>query len=360
MDQRADRASGPETDATTDPIVVDGLTKTYGDVTAVADVSFSVRDGEIFGFLGPNGSGKSTTIKAMLGLLHPDTGTVRLNDHDVATDGKAAKRDVGYLPEALGFYDNLNAVDTLEFFAQLRGVTDPDVHAALAEVGLEHAKHRPVDTYSKGMRQLLGIAQATIGSPSTYVLDEPASGLDPRWVRNVREKIFALRDAGATIFLSSHILSEIQRLCDRVAIIDDGRLLVVDTVAAVGNHLEITPQLELTVPGLDGEMPQVLYKLDGVETARADGDTLLVTSTPGTRATVVARLVQAGYTVADFRTLEPSLEEAFVQLIAEGDDDGWTGGPNRGGIGTGSADQGQPSPTTTQHDDYGRREADRE
>lgn len=219
-------AHAPRTEPTDESsdaaIVVKGLTKEFDGLVAVDGLSFEVRRGEVFGFLGPNGSGKTAAMKAMLGLVRPDTGVVRIGGADVQTAPKAAKAGVGFLPERLSFYDNLTPVQTLSFFAQLKGVP-VDAHALLREVGLDHAADRRVGTFSKGMAQLLGIAQAMIGDPSIYVLAKSMSRLDPWWTRCVREKTRVLNEAGATVFLSSHNLGEVPALCDRVDIIDRGR-----------------------------------------------------------------------------------------------------------------------------------------
>jgi len=312
--------SGAET-ATENAIVVEGLTKEFDGLVAVDDVSFSVRRGEIFGFLGPNGAGKTTTIKAMLGLLHPGAGIVTINGADVFEDGKAAKDDLGVLPERMSFYDNLTPVQTLRFFAQLKDV-EIDPRELLEEVGLDHAAERKVGTFSKGMTQLLGVAQAMIGAPSVYVFDEPMSGLDPRWTRRVREKIRALNAKGATVFLSSHNLAEVQVLCDRVSIIDGGELIATDTVSALSEDALVKPRLELVVPGLEGEVPAVLDDLEGVDSATVEGDVLTVTSNPERRATIVAALVEAGVEILDVQARQPSLEDVFVELVEESEEAG--------------------------------------
>lgn len=307
--------------ATENAIVVEGLTKEFDGLVAVDDVSFSVRRGEIFGFLGPNGTGKTTTIKAMLGLLYPDAGIVTINGADVIEAGKAAKGDLGVLPEGLSFYDNLTPVQTLRFFARLKTV-DIDPQELLGEVGLDHAADRKVGTFSKGMTQLLGVAQAMIGNPSVYVFDEPMSGLDPRWTRRVREKIRALNERGATVFLSSHNLAEVQVLCDRVSIIDNGELIATDTVSALSKDTLVKPRLDLVVPGLDGAVPAVLDDVEGVDSATVEGDVLTVTSAPERRATIVAALLESGVEILDVQARQPSLEDVFVELVEESEEAG--------------------------------------
>ena len=169
-------------------IEINNLTKKFKDVTAVNQVSFNVRKGEIFGFLGPNGAGKTTTIKAMLGLIHTDTGEIKINGFDIVKNNKEALEKIGYLPETISFYENLTPVQTLNFFCEMKGQDKSIVKPLLKEVGLEDALGKKVGAFSKGMRQLLGIAQTMVGNPSIYILDEPMAGLDARWVKIVRIK----------------------------------------------------------------------------------------------------------------------------------------------------------------------------
>jgi len=296
------------------------LSKRFKDVQAVDSLYMSVKRGEIYGFLGPNGAGKTTTIKMIMGLIQPTRGNIFINGTRI-DDGSNVehRRDTGYLPEQVAFYRNLTPVQTLNFFCELKGVDKSIVVPLIEEVGLTDAIDRKVGTYSKGMVQLLGIAQAMIGNPSVYIFDEPVGGLDARWVKVTREKIRNLNKQGATVLFSSHILSEVQALCDRVAIIDKGRLLAVDTVPNLSKRLHIMPQLEITVPGLGGRIPEAVFNVPGVETAHAEGDKLLVTCDIDVRMDVITALKEAGVEIRDFRTIEPALEDAFVKMISGGD-----------------------------------------
>lgn len=297
------------------------LSKRFKDVQAVDSLYMEVKRGEIYGFLGPNGAGKTTTIKMIMGLIQPTHGNIFLNGIRI-DDGFDVehRRDTGYLPEQVAFYRNLTPVQTLNFFCELKGADKSIVLPLIEEVGLTDAIDRKVGTYSKGMVQLLGIAQAMIGNPSVYIFDEPMGGLDARWVKVTRDKIRNLNEQGATVLFSSHILSEVQALCDRVAIIDNGKLLVVDTVPNLSKRLHIMPQLEITVPGLGGRIPEAVLNVPGVETADAEGDKLLVTCDTDARMDVITALKEAGIEIRDFRTIEPSLEEAFVKMISGGGD----------------------------------------
>ena len=299
-------------------IEINNLTKIYKDVKAVDNVSFSVNDGEIFGFLGPNGAGKTTTIKAMLGLIHVNSGTIKINGFDMKKDNIKAKEKIGYLPEKVSFYDNLTPIQTLNFFCELKGVDKSIVPSLLKEVGLEDAANRKVGTFSKGMVQLLGIAQALIGNPSIFIFDEPTVGLDARWVRYIREKIRLLNEKGATVIFSSHILSEVETLCNRVAVINKGKLIAEDTVANLNKYLQIKPRIEISIEGLNGKVPKVLEKISGIDAVEAKGDNLFITCDSKVRSHIISTIEKAGFKVVNIKTIEPSLEDAFVKLI-EGD-----------------------------------------
>jgi len=297
-------------------VEIKNLTKRYKDVTAVDDLSFNIRTGEIFGLLGPNGAGKTTTIKAILGLIHMDSGNVKINGFDIEKEGIEARRSVGYLPERVSFYNNLTPLQTMNFLCELWSVDKSVAKPLISEVGLEDAIDRKVGTFSKGMVQLLGVAQVMIGKPPVYILDEPTAGLDARWVKNIREKIKMLKEQGATILFSSHILSEVETLCDRVAIINKGKLIAEDTVANINKYLRIKPRLEITIPGLNGRIPEIIKTIEGVEAADVKGDTLFVTCESSIRSQIITALQNAGFKIDNIKTIEPSLEEAFVKLIS--------------------------------------------
>ena len=311
--------SGSKTTTDSFSIEVAGLTKKYQDLTAVDNLSFNVRTGELFGFLGPNGAGKTTTLKAILSLIHANSGEIKINGFDIKKDDIKAKKNIGFLPERVAFYENLTPLQTLNFFCELKGEDKSIVKPLIKEVGLEGAINRKVGTFSKGMVQLLGIAQVTIGNPSVYILDEPMGGLDARWVKIIREKIKMLNEKGATVIFSSHILTEVENLCDRVAIIDKGKLIAEDTVSNLNKYLRIKPRLEISIPGLNGKVPDVIRDLEGVEDVDAKDDMLFVNCESSVRSRVITNLEKAGLKIAGIKTIEPSLEEAFVKLISTGD-----------------------------------------
>lgn len=294
---------------------IKNLTKTFNGFKAVDNVSFNVKKGEIFGFLGPNGAGKTTTIKSILRIIYPDHGEVKFKGLDIKNHEVEIKKNIGFLPERISFYENLTPVQTLSFFCDLKIVDKSIIPSLIKDVGLEDSKDKKVGDFSKGMVQLLGVAQSTIGNPSIYILDEPMSGLDPRWVKVIREKIKSLNEQGATIIFSSHILSEVENLCHRVAIIDKGKIIAEDTVENLNKHVKIKPRLEFTIKNLNNQIPKEINKLKEVEFAEIKRDTLIITCDSSARIKVISALEKAGYKIENIKTIEPKLEDAFIKLI---------------------------------------------
>jgi len=299
---------------------IEGLTKTFNGFKAVDNISFSVKKGEIFGFLGPNGAGKTTTIKSILGLLRADSGNIKINGYDIKKNEIEAKRSIGYLPERVAFYDNLTPVQTLNFFCELQGADKSIISGLLNDVGLSDTLDRKVGGFSKGMLQLLGIAQTMIGKTPVYILDEPMGGLDPRWVKIIRDKIIKLNEQGATIIFSSHILSEVQTLCDEVVIINKGKIIAKDTVENLNKYLKIKPRLEITITGLNGKIPEIIKKIDGIESIDIKNDVLFITCDSVARINIISEIKDKGFDVKDIKTIEPSLEEAFMKIVTKDDE----------------------------------------
>jgi ABC-2 type transport system ATP-binding protein len=297
-------------------IQTDGLTKRYGggilgtDVTAIDDLDLCVEDGEVYGFLGPNGAGKSTTIDMLLGYASPTTGTARVLGHDVRADPEAVSERVGVLPEGYGLYDRLTGRRNLELAVEWRGASDaPD--RLLDRVGLAAADAaRPVGDYSKGMTQRLALAMALAGDPDLLVLDEPSSGLDPNGIRLLREIVREEADSGTTVFFSSHILGQVEAVCDRVGILDDGELVAVDTVDGLREAAGASSTLELTMAHPPAED---LVEADGVSAVEVRGNRLRITCTDSrAKARVVADLVDRGHELVDVGSESASLEEIFT------------------------------------------------
>lgn len=224
-----------------DVIVAQGLTKRYGPATVVNGISFSVGKGEIFGLLGPNGAGKTTTILMLLGLSEISAGQARVLGHDPVRDPLTVKRRVGYLPDAVGFYDNLSAAENLRFTGRLMDLEHKDreqrIAASLERVGLQHVAQKRVATFSRGMRQRLGLAEILMKKSDIAILDEPTSGLDPQATIELLEIIRNLKQEGVTVLLSSHLLDRVQSICDRVALFHDGHIALMGTVEELGRQI---------------------------------------------------------------------------------------------------------------------------
>jgi ABC-type multidrug transport system ATPase subunit len=298
-------------------IEVSNLTKIYDKVPVVNNLSFNVKKGEVFGFLGPNGAGKTTTIKSILGLVHKNSGTIKINGVDVSTDGKQIKKLIGYLPERVAFYDNLTALQNLYFYAEMKNVTKGECIKFLIEFGLKEHAHKKVGNFSHGMIQRLGMARAMLGNPPILVLDEPTGGLDPRGVKLIREKINELNKKGVTIFVSSHILSEIQAVADQVVIIDKGILLAQNSVNELSKQLDIKPILSIDLEIVDEKIINAIKEVEGVERVNIKGNTIEISCSAKTRAKVIVAADKNGAKIKNLQTKEPDLEEIFMRFTEE-------------------------------------------
>ncbi|MGB9957312.1 ABC transporter ATP-binding protein [Haloferax prahovense] len=291
-------------------IDIDGLTKFYGDVRGVEELSLSVSEGELFGFLGPNGAGKSTTIRLLLGLLKPTDGTASVLG--VPVDDRAAFLDVlarvGHIPGDPRFYDDVTGRKTLDYFAGLSGDARRDELLDRFPVPLD----RPVRAYSRGNRQKLAIVQAFMHDPRVVVMDEPTSGLDPLVQQEFYEFLREERDRGVTVFFSTHILGEVREVCDRVAIIRDGRLVAVedidDLLARSGKV--VTVQSPDAIDLADFDFPETID-------ARIEPDGSLRLVTSGNYDALVDAL--EGYRIDDLEVRETAIEDVFMHFYDEGD-----------------------------------------
>ncbi len=300
----------------TQMIEVTDLVKKYGDITAVDGISFSVKKGEIFSLLGPNGAGKTTTIKALLGLINIDGGIIKIKDMDLKKHEIEIKKIMGYVPERVSFYDNLTALQTLQFFAELKGIKC-DCMELLQELSIGDAANRKVGGFSKGMLQRLAIAQALIGEPEIIIMDEPTSGLDAIGAYEIRKKIIELKEKGATILFSSHILSEVQEVSDRVAVLNKGKLIAVDTIEELAGKFDMTPKLRIELQRPSTYILNRVKQVRGVEDASIDKNILEVRCPPSIKTNVIKIIEEAGGKILDFKTIEPSLEEIFMRMVKE-------------------------------------------
>ncbi|MFC7213985.1 ABC transporter ATP-binding protein [Saliphagus sp. GCM10025334] len=296
-------------------IEVTNVTKRFGDVTALNDLSLTVEDGEIFGFLGPNGAGKSTTINLLLDFIRPTDGTVSVLGMDAQEDSKAIRQRLGVLPEGFTTYDRLTGRQHLEFAIESKDATEePDL--LFERVGLTPEEgDRKAGGYSKGMSQRLLFAMALVGDPDMLILDEPSTGLDPNGAREMRQLIREENDRGTTIFFSSHILEQVEAVCDRVGIIRNGEMVAVDSVEGLRDSVSTASQLRIEADRITEPAIEAVRALEGVERAEvlesgSDGAVVAVETT-GSKTAVLGALEDAGIVVEDFSTAEASLEDVF-------------------------------------------------
>lgn len=294
-------------------ITIENLTKRYGDVLAIDDLSFNVEPGQVCGLLGPNGAGKTTSLRVLLGLIRPDAGFARLFGEPVSA-GCSTLRRVGATVEEAAFVPHLSGMTNLRLWWEAGGgrLRDADLDGALAVAGLGDAIKRPVNTYSQGMKQRLGFARLLLGRPDVLVLDEPTNGLDPGEIREIRELIRRLADNGATVLLSSHHLPEVEQTCTEVVIMNHGRLIAAGTVSEI---ISATGAVYVEVDDpVRGQA--VLEGLPSVDRVSAQGDGLTVEMRDGRRSDLVAALVAGGLRV---ETVMPAqrLEDAFLGLLGE-------------------------------------------
>jgi len=308
-------------------IEVQHLTKRYGPVTAVDDISFSVQRGEILGFLGPNGAGKTTTMRVLTGYMPPTDGKAIVAGYDVFEQPIEAKRRTGYLPETPPLYPDMTVGEYLAFVARIKGVPRPERKARIGEM-LEKTRitdvaHRPCGKLSKGYRQRVGLAQALMHNPEVLILDEPTAGLDPKQIIETRQLIKALA-GDHTIILSTHILPEVSQTCQRVVIINRGKVVAVDTPDNLTSRLRGSETMYLQVDAAGADVMSVLQRVSGV-TRVAIADTKQhvigyeVDSEAGrdVRRELAAAVVARGWGLLEMRPLRMSLEEIFLHVTTE-------------------------------------------
>ena len=304
-------------------ITVEGLTKIYGDRTALDHVSFEVPKGEIFGFDGPNGAGKTTTLRILAALLQPSSGRALVDGADVIEHPDLVHERLGYMPDFFGVYDQLTASEYLDFYAacyRLPKARRKKIADDLLElVGLSDRRDQAVDTLSRGLKQRLCLARALVHDPAVLLLDEPASGLDPRARVEMREILKELQTMGKTIVISSHILPELTELCTMIGIIDQGRMRATGPVHEVIRQLTAGRRLRITVLGQKEEAAAVLKPLaaihevvmvNGTIEAQYEGD-------DAAAAGILQTLVAAGIKVSGFSQIEGGLEDAFMKATSE-------------------------------------------
>lgn len=305
-------------------IELEGLTKHFGDVVALDDVNLTVEEGEIFGFLGPNGAGKSTTIDILLDFVRPTEGRARVLGVDAQHGTLAIRRRTGVLPDAYQVYDRLTGRQHVQFAIDSNGTSD-DPEALLARVGIENAADRPAGEYSQGMRQRLVLAMALVGTPDLLVLDEPTTGLDPNGAREIRRIIREERDRGATVFFSSHILEQVEAICDRVAILHRGRIVAVDTIEGLRDSTGAGEALSIVVDAVPEGAVEAVEAIEGVQCVVVESDVVTVHTSGGCKTAILHALEDRGADIRNFTTEKSSLEELFVRYT-KGQETGSPGG----------------------------------
>ncbi len=322
----------PKTSGQAQPAIkTRALTKKYGDFTAVDKLDLQVRPGEVFGLLGPNGAGKTTTILMLLGLSEPTSGTARVLDMDPARDPIAVKRRVGYMPDSVGFYGGLTGRQNLRYTARLNGVSrkaaESHIDELMERVGLTDAANKRVDTYSRGMKQRLGLADVMIKRPSIVILDEPTTAIDPAGVEEVLALIRELANDGAAVLLASHLLHQVQQVCDTVGIFVAGRLVASGAMDKLSSSLAASGPIEIEVaapPPAEG-VKAIAEKVSGVtsvEKDERDPRMWVVKAKRDVRADLARALVEAGHPPYHLRRRGDELDEIyrryFAGYVAEG------------------------------------------
>lgn len=297
-------------------IEIDGLTKKFGDVVAVDGLDLTVEEGEIFGFLGPNGAGKSTTIDIILDFIRPTSGNVTVLGHDAQKAGLEVRRRTGVLPDAYHVYDRLTGRQHLEFAIEAKEA-DEDPMALLDRVGIADAADRKAGGYSKGMRQRLIMAIALIGDPDLLILDEPSTGLDPNGAKEMRDIIREENERGTTIFFSSHVMEQVEAVCDRVAIINRGQLVAVDTIEGLRDATEAGETLYIQVETIDDDTVERIRQVDGVTSAALDDGRIRVTVGDESKFQVLETIDDTIVSIRDFSVITSSLGDLFVRYTTE-------------------------------------------
>ena len=290
------------------------LTKRYGRLVAVDRLNLVVERGEVFGILGPNGSGKTTTILMLLGLTDPSAGTVRVLGRDPVREPLSVKRRVGYLPDTVGFYDELSGRENLRYTAALNGQTgrrvEARIEAHLEQMGLGEAADRPVRTYSRGMKQRLGLADVLLKEPELVILDEPTLGLDPQAAHEFLLLIRSLKEKGLTVLLSSHLLHQVQAITDRVGLFRKGRMELVGSVPELARQV-LGGAFRIRVRAAGPGLVQALGRIPGVLRVTEEAHGYLLETERDLRPEVARAVVEAGGKLFELELEEPSLDEIY-------------------------------------------------
>jgi ABC-type multidrug transport system ATPase subunit len=297
-------------------IEVCGLKKRFGRVAAVDGVSFRIAAGETFALLGPNGSGKTTTLKCLAGLLQPSSGQIRIRGVNLARDPIAAKTSISYLPQRVSFPEQVTAREVLDFYRRLRGLPVARLESAIERCGFDDAVDRLVSEFSGGMMQRLGIAVAILADAPILLLDEPTASLDPECAASFRTFLASLKSERKTILFSSHVLSDVDLLADRVAILVGGRLRVIESIVALRNDLNTRSLLRVRLGNPNIRFCGIATAAGGAS-AHMSTESLTIAALPEDRPGILRALESAGAEIVSFSTAEPSLEDIYLRYIHE-------------------------------------------
>ena len=307
-------------------IEVKNVTKRYGSFTAVDNISFTVKDGEVIGFLGPNGAGKSTTMNMITGFIEPSEGSVMINGNDISKKAKKAKRQIGYMPENVPLYAELTVKEFVKYMAELKRMPrkqrKEDIEKVLKETGLEEVQNKLIRNLSRGYKQRVSLAGALIGNPEVLILDEPTVGLDPKQIIEIRNLIKEL-GKNHTVILSTHILPEVSQICERVIIINKGKIVAIDTPEHLEERTKEENVLLLTVEDKEEHMGNVKEKLPKVKEIKMIKDNedgtkqYMITSDAEVdlRKDLFDILPKQNITIFELKKAEATLEDAFIRLI---------------------------------------------
>lgn len=301
-----------------DVIEISHLTKCYGNKTAVNDLNLTIRKGEVYGLLGPNGAGKTTTILMLLGLTEPTAGMARIEGKDCTRNPLEVKSIVGYMPDNVGFYGDMTGRENLRFTGRLNGLNgdllENRINRLLERVGMTKAADQKASTYSKGMRQRLGIADVLMKEPEIIIMDEPTLGLDPEGMRELLQVISSLsKEDGRTLLISSHQLHQVQQVCDRVGIFVEGKLIASGTIGELEEQIRKDGSylLELETSPCDDKLLGMLYQQEGVQNISKEGNRLMITSQKDLRGKLSRFLGEHGYSVLHLHQRGGDLDEIY-------------------------------------------------
>ncbi len=307
-------------------IEVKNVTKKYGSVTAVDNISFTVKDGEVIGFLGPNGAGKSTTMNMITGFIEPTEGSIIVNGDDISKKAKKAKRQIGYMPENVPIYYELTVKEFIKYMAELKKMPrkqrKEDIEKVLKQTGLEEVQNKLIKNLSRGYKQRVSLAGALIGNPEVLILDEPTVGLDPKQIIEIRNLIKELGKEH-TVILSTHILPEVSQICEKVIIINEGKIIAIDTPEHLEEKTKEENVLLLTVEDKEEHMKNMKEQLEKVKEIKMIKDNedgtkqYMVTSDSDVdlRKSLFEVLPKQNITIFELKKAETTLEDAFIRLI---------------------------------------------